>query len=81
MSRNERLIGGHLHLRRFAYLHKRHHDQFGLLEAVDYRNAIQHLGRGYFVRQTWLTIDEHQSQQVDRNRRWEIVASVFKVSQ
>lgn len=77
MSSNERIISGNVQNRRFAYLHKRDRERFGLLEAVDYQNAKDHLGSGFYIRQTWLTLEEEQSQAFDRDRRWEIVSSIL----
>lgn len=62
--------------RRFAYLHKKDHDVFGLLLATDSKNARQYLGSRFHIRQTWLTSEEEQN--TDRKeRKWEIVASIF----
>ena len=77
MASNIRIIGGNVQQRRFAYLHKRDRDRFGLLEAVDYRNARDHLGSGFYIRQTWLTREEEHAQAFDRKRRLEIVSSIF----
>jgi hypothetical protein len=71
------MVGGNVQYRRFAYLQKRDHQQFGLLEAVDYRNARDHLGGGYHIRETWLTLEEEYAYAFDRERRWEIVSSIF----
>jgi len=62
--------------RRFAYLHKKDHDRFGLLEASDSKNARQHLGSQFHIRQTWLTSEEEHNTDC-RERKWEIVASIF----
>jgi len=78
MSSNERFIGGSIQHRRFAYLHKNHRDRFGLLEAVDYQNARDHLGGDYHIRQIWLTLDDVYEESFDRDRRLEIVSSIFK---
>jgi len=77
MSSNERVIGGNRQVRRFAYLHKKDHDRFGILEAVSYRDARDYLGKGYYCRTTWLTDDEARSAEDSGERRWEIVSSVF----
>lgn len=77
MTENERSIGGNIQCRRFAYLHKRDHSRFGLLEATNYQNARNHLGSGFHIRQTWLTLDEEHAITYDRERRWEIVSSIF----
>ena len=72
---NERIIGGQVQFRRFAYLHKHDHSQFGLLEAVDYKDAKCYLGSQYHVRKTWLTMEEVSGLSTDRKR--EIVSSIF----
>lgn len=77
MVSDERVIGGNIQFRRFAYLHKRDRSKFGLLDAVDYRNARDHLGSGYYIRTTWLTLEEEHAQVLDRDRRREIVSSIF----
>ncbi len=77
MSRDERIVGGNVQFRRFAYMNKKDHSQFGLLEAIDYKNARDHLGKGYFIRTAWLTLEEEHAQGSDRDRRWEIVSSIF----
>lgn len=78
MTTNERYVGGHIQHRRFAYLHKKDRDRFGLLLATDYSNARDYLGSGFYIRQTWLTSDEEYDIGLDRERRWEIVSSIFK---
>jgi len=77
MVSGERIIGGNIQFRRFAYLHKRDRSKFGLLDAVDYRNACDHLGSGYYIRTTWLTLEEEHAQGSDCDRRREIVSSIF----
>lgn len=76
-SSNYRMIGGNVQYRRFAYLHKWDRDRFGLLEAVNYRDARAHLGSCFHLRQTWLTPDEEDAQGFDHDRRWQIVSSIF----
>jgi hypothetical protein len=66
-----------MQFRRFAYLRKRDWSEFGLLEAADSRDARQHLGTGYHIRQTWLTAEEHTQEHFDRDLRWRIVSSIF----
>lgn len=73
---NTKIIAGNLMFRRFAYLHKKDHDRFGLLEASDSKNARQHLGSQFHIRQTWLTTNEEHNTDC-RERKWEIVASIF----
>ena len=75
MSKDTREIGGHLQFRRFAYLCKDDRSVFGLLEAVDYKNARKHLGSRFHIRQTWLSQDEMSDG--SERRKWEIVASIF----
>lgn len=77
MSKSERCIGGNWQRRMFAYLHKLDHTKFGLLEAVDSADARRHLGRAYHVRATWLTLEECGDQMLNRDRKWEIVSSIF----
>lgn len=77
MSENERIIGGNVQLRLFAYLHKRDRSKFGLLEALDYQNARDHLGSAFHIRQTWLTIEEHHGAMFDSDVKWDIVRSIF----
>lgn len=77
MSRNIRFVDGSVQFRRFAYLHKRDWSQFGLLEAVDHRNARDHLGGRFYIRRVWLTLDESHEQTCNRDLRWKIVLSVF----
>ena len=77
MSLNERIVCGNFQYRLFAYLHKRDRDRFGLLDAVDYQNARDHLGSCFYIRQIWLTLEEVQEQAFDRDRKWKIVASIF----
>ena len=76
-SSNERVVGGIHQVRRFAYLHKKDHDRFGLLEAVSYRDARNYLGKGCYCRTTWLTRDEARSAEDSGERRWGIVSSIF----
>jgi|JI10StandDraft_1071094.scaffolds.fasta_scaffold1446284_2 hypothetical protein len=77
MARNERIIGGNIQYRRFAYLHKTNREKFGVLDAVDYRDARYHLGSSFHIRQTWLTPDEDSLQMTNRDKRFEIVSSIF----
>jgi len=66
--------------RRFAYLSKTDHHKFGLLEASSMADARRHLGPGVHVKITWLNADE-ESNLLDRERRWEIVKSIFAMSE
>jgi len=76
-SKNERAIGGNVHVRRFAYINKNDYSRFGLLYAENYKDARKHLGSGFYIRKTWLTLEEERAQAIDRDRRWEIVSSIF----
>lgn len=76
-DRNMREVGGNYQYRRFAYLHKKDHEFFGLLLALDYKNAREHLGSRFHIRQTWLTEKEEDEQGFDRELRREIVYSIF----
>jgi hypothetical protein len=72
MSQNTRIKNDILESRRFAYLHKRDKERFGILEAVDYKDARSYLGSSYRVRQVWLS-----EVPFDRAGKWEIVSSTF----
>lgn len=75
-DKNQRTIAGNHSTRRFAYLEKKDHGVFGLLEASSIKEARKRLGKGFHVCQTWLTDDELQKED-DRRRCQEIVASIF----
>jgi hypothetical protein len=77
MSTNHKFIGGQHFERRFAYLSKTKTPRFGLLLASCSRDAREHLGRGFFIRQTWLGSEEVLDICTSRRRRWEIVSSIF----
>jgi hypothetical protein len=80
MSKNVRRVGGNMMVRRFAYFHHGKTELWGLLEAVDSKDARRHLGSSAFdIKQTWLSMEEEEAQIVDRDRRWEIVASVLNL--
>ena len=74
---NVRCIGGNVGFRRFAYLHKKDHSKFGVLEAANQTDARKHLGKQYHIRYTWLTADEELDIGTNKARRWEIVSSIF----
>lgn len=74
---NIRCIGGNLGFRRFAYLHKKDHGKFGILEAANQTDARKHLGKQYHIRYTWLTEEEKNAIECNPVRRWEIVSSIF----
>lgn len=57
-AKHEKLIDGVMCKRRYAYLKKSDRDRFGLLDAVDYRDARRHLGSGYWIKSIWLSCDE-----------------------
>ncbi len=74
---NTRVICGNMQHRRFAYIHKDDRQRLGLLQALDMKNARGHLGRDFFIKETWLSSDEEESVGFDSERRREIVVSVF----
>ena len=76
VDKNIRIIGGNIAFRRFAYLSKTDRSRFGLLEAVSMADAKKYLGSGFYVRITWLSAEEENNVH-DRERRWEIVKSIF----
>ena len=61
-------IGGNVRYQRFAYLHKRDRNRFGLLEVLDYKDARSYLGSSYFIRVTWLTAEGRQATLLNRAR-------------
>ena len=77
LDENTRVICGNMQHRRFAYIHKVFSNRFGLLLASDMKNAREHLGRDFFIKETWLSSDEEEDIGTNRDRRMEIVASVF----
>jgi hypothetical protein len=79
IDENTRAICGNLQHRRFAYIHKKDGSRIGLLLASDIKNAREHLGRDFFIKETWLSSDEEQDIGTNRERRIEIIASVFSV--
>jgi hypothetical protein len=79
VDENTRVICGNWQHRRFAYRHKKDASRIGLLLASDIKNAREHLGRDFFIKETWLSSDEEQDIGTNRDRRIEIVASVFSV--
>ena len=79
IDENTRVICGNFQHRRFAYIHKKDGSRIGLLCASDMKNAREHLGRDFFIKETWLSDDEEQDIGTNRERRIEIVASVFSV--
>jgi hypothetical protein len=74
---NTRFIGGNVLRRRFAYLHKRDKSQFGLLKAVDYRDARSHLGSSFHIKQVWIEHDVEWEQAFDRGLRLTLVEAAF----
>ena len=76
LDANTRLRGGFFNYRRFAYLNKSDHKNFGLLEATSHKDARRWLGKRYYIRQVWLSESEY-ALAGDRDRKWEIVSSVF----
>ncbi len=79
VDENTRVICGNWQHRRFAYRHKKDGSRIGLLLASDMKNAREHLGTDFFIKETWLSSDEEQDIGTNRDRRIEIVASVFSV--
>ena len=77
-TRDYRFNAGEVEFRRFAYRHKSKPDLFGLLEAVDSRDARRHLGSQFFIRQVWLTVEDDHAQADSRERRREIVDTVIR---
>ena len=53
---NIRHICGNTMLRRFAYVHKKDNQKFGLLEATGKANAREYLGRDFMIKETWLSM-------------------------
>jgi hypothetical protein len=58
----------------YAYKHRRDPERFGLLEAVDYKDAVRHLGSAFYVRTVRLPWDFMHP---DREQKREIVDCVF----
>ena len=77
MNRDIRVREGQLQFRRYAYLHKKDRSKLGLLEAASHANAVEHLGRGYWIRTVWLTNDQ-RFQELYEDGRKKIVRSVMK---
>lgn len=78
MSSDTKVIGGNVRYRRYAYLHKRDRNKFGLLEATCYKDARKWLGSCFYIRTTWLSQEEADN---ERERKWEIVSSIFLMPQ
>jgi hypothetical protein len=73
---NTRVICGNVMHRRFAYLHKKDWQMFGLLLALDMKDARKHLGSGFLIRKTWLSSEE-EMHCFKYERIKEIVESIF----
>lgn len=73
---NTKITNGDMLFRRFAYFSKTDASQFGVLEASNMADARRHLGSKFHIRVIWLNADE-ESNLLDRERRREIVESVF----
>ena len=63
---------------RYAYMHKKNKDKFGLLEAVDYRDARQWLGSMFCIAKTKLSYNEEKKQMFDRDYRLTLVDRAFR---
>lgn len=74
---NIRHICGNTMFRRFAYVHKKDNQKFGLLEASDKANAREYLGRDFMIKETWLSLDEELDTFANRELKRVIVASLF----
>lgn len=78
MTERTRLVCGNLRYRRYAYLKKDDYSIFGLLEAVNYKDAKKHLGSHFFIRKTWLNQnEENAARSMDKSKMWPIVQSIF----
>jgi hypothetical protein len=64
---------------RFAYTNKRGPKavRFGLLQAVDMKDARDWLGSGFRIRKAWIDSDRLQDAAFDRDKKKEIVSKVF----
>lgn len=76
LDANTRLRGGNFIYRRFAYLNKSDHRDFGLLEATSHKEARRWLGKSFHIRQVWLSENEY-ARVTHRELQWEIISSVF----
>lgn len=65
-------------IRVYAYRHKRNYDQFGLLEAIDYRDARHHLGSGFKIHRCWLSMEVHHKAMGDKEYKWLLVMTALK---
>lgn len=60
-----RIIDGVLMEKRFAYLSKTNPDRFGILMALDYQNAKDHLGGNFWIKTMWINSDQDWKQRYD----------------
>lgn len=76
VNANEKIVDGVLLLRRFAHRHKNNETQFGLLEAASFRDARNHLGPDFYIRQMWLPLD-HIELPVSQERGWYALLDLY----
>ena len=74
---NVRHICGNTMFRRFAYVHKKDNQKFGLLEATDKANAREYLGRDFLIKETWLSVDEETMSIANREVKRDIVSRMI----
>lgn len=80
ISNSLRVIGGNYQYGFYAYCHKRDRSRWGLLEAVDYRDALKHLGKAFRIKKTWLSEFEFRKKQDgDLGIIEEIVSTVLRM--
>lgn len=77
-AKNEKLINGVKYERRYAYLKKNDRDRFGILIAVDFRDARRFLGSGYWIKSVWLSCDEVRKCCFDYEYKRKIVSSALR---
>lgn len=76
LNANEKLVDGVLLLRRFSYRHVEDDSRFGLLEAASYRDARNHLGPDFYIRQVWLTYEQSE-QPVSHESSWYTLLDLY----
>lgn len=72
-----KIVGGNVFYRRYAYINRTDLGKYGLLIATSYKDAQKTLGRGFRIRQVWLTEHEEREQSCNPDRKWEIVSLTF----
>lgn len=72
-----RIIDGVLMEKRYAYLSKTNPDRFGILMALDYQNAKDHLGGNFWIKTIWINSDQDWKQRYDRDFRKLLVRKVL----